>query len=291
MSTMIAVDWGTSRFRGYLVRDSIITDQVTSDEGMAATARGTFATVFLKNCSDWLAKHPDAPITMAGMVGSRNGWMEVPYAPCPAGIEEIATRVGKVYVADGVFASIIPGLICSNDGMADVMRGEETLIIGSNVRDGMVIQPGTHSKWAVVRNGRVSGFRTFMTGEFFSLLTGHSILRLLATPKIDNAGFHRGLEAAAQRGGLAHLAFSARSRVLSGDMSGAEVEPYLSGLLIGLEVREAAAEMDGPLTLIADGFMAENYAAALAQYGLTAGIMAPQVCLVAGLAAISQFVR
>jgi 2-dehydro-3-deoxygalactonokinase len=291
MTAQIAIDWGTSRFRGYLVVDGEIIDRMASDEGMAATAKDAFAAVLMKNCAGWLSRHPQAPITMAGMVGSRNGWMEVPYAQCPAGPEDIARSAGRVLAADGVSASIIPGLLCRNDGIADVMRGEETLIIGCGAEEGTVIQPGTHSKWARLSKGRIAGFRTFMTGEFFALLSQHSILRLLAEPAVDNAGFAQGLEAAERPGGLGHIAFSARARVLDGTLKGRDVAAYLSGMLIGLELREATADASGPLFLIADGRMAENYAAAIARRGLVARLFAPEDCLVKGLARIGSYVR
>jgi 2-dehydro-3-deoxygalactonokinase len=276
----IAVDWGTSRFRAYLVDGAgSVLDRVGSQEGMSAVAPGAFPEVLARHIGAW----PRLPVIMAGMVGSRNGWREVPYAACPAGAAEIAGGALRLEPVDGRPVSILPGLSCRNDGIFDVMRGEETLILGSGLADGAVILPGTHSKWARVKSGRIVSFRTFMTGEFYALLSQHSILRLLGREPPDHGGFAKGLAAARRPGGLTHQAFSARAAVLAGDLEPEEVLAYLSGLLIGAEVAGATQEPRAAV-LVAEGALAENYAEALAAAGMTARVIAPEAAFIAGIA-------
>ena len=278
----IGVDWGTSRFRAYLVDEAgALLNEVSAEDGMVKVARAGFAKVLLKHIGHW----PTLPVVMAGMVGSRNGWREAPYAECPAGLAEIAAGAVSVDIAAGRTARILPGLSCRNDGVFDVMRGEETLILGAGVETGLVILPGTHSKWAVLAQGRVVSFRTFMTGEFYALLSQHSILRLLALEPQDHAGFARGLNAARRPGGLTHQAFAARSMVLDGELPAQQVMSYISGLVIGAEVAGAAPK-PGDCVVVAEGQIAGNYREALNAAGLSARTITPQQCFLAGLSAV-----
>jgi 2-dehydro-3-deoxygalactonokinase len=287
----IAVDWGTSRLRAYLVgADNSVIAETASDEGMAKLAKNDFAAVLARHVDPWRKAHPGLKVLMAGMVGSRNGWCEAPYVACPAPVLAIAAGGSRVRMADGDEALIVPGLCCVNDGVADVMRGEETLILGAGIESGTVVLPGTHSKWATLRNGRIESFRTYMTGEFFALLTGHSVLRLLAEEPEDQAGFAKGLAASARPGGLTHQAFAARAEVLLGALSGRQVKPYLSGLLIGNELR-AVSDNTKTALVVADRGVAANYCAAMEALGIAVRLMPPRDCLVAGLARVLAAVK
>ncbi|WP_237151780.1 2-dehydro-3-deoxygalactonokinase [Oryzibacter oryziterrae] len=291
----VAVDWGTSRFRAYLVAsDGTVLDVRSCDDGVAQVKNGAFEPVLLRECGDWLTADPALPVVMAGMIGSRNGWREAPYAPCPAGLAEIAAAGLTFKASQGSPISIIPGLIDRSAAVVDVMRGEETQILGAGDGDAIVILPGTHSKWALRQGGRITTFRSFMTGEFFALLTQHSVLRLLAEDAaagIDTtADFDRGLAAASADGGLTNRAFHARTLVLGGDLAATGVKPYLSGLLIGSEVHEAIALMpaDLPIVLVAAGVIADNYSRALAAKGRRASLISGEQAFLSGLARILQ---
>jgi 2-dehydro-3-deoxygalactonokinase len=222
---------------------------------------------------------------MAGMVGSRNGWVEAPYVECPAHLETIAARMLRLPVG-ATEALIVPGLVVRDaEGVPDVMRGEETKIAGTGLADGVVVMPGTHSKWARLKAGVVDGFATFMTGDFYGALSEHTILGRLAERPEDEAGFVAGLAAARRAGGLTHLAFAGRTRVLLGDMPGTQVGPYLSGLLIGREVAEGLALMqpEGAVTIVADGTFATSYEQAFAVLGLPCRVVPAEETFVAGL--------
>jgi 2-dehydro-3-deoxygalactonokinase len=289
----IAVDWGTSRFRAYLVaHDHSVLDRIASDDGMSTVDDGDFAALLKRHCGAWIAVTPGIPVVMAGMVGSRNGWREVPYVPCPAGLGEIAAGIQRFDAGDGLMVAIVPGLTVNDGTTFDVMRGEETQILGTGTDDAVVILPGTHSKWATVEGGRIVSFRTFMTGEVYGLLRTQSILRLLSDDEgadqattFDDAAFAGGLVASRRAGGILHQAFSARTGVLAGDMSGSDVGPFLSGLLIGTEIREGSAFSPTGRThiLIADGVVARGYRLALEEAGFATVTIDPQQAFVDGV--------
>jgi 2-dehydro-3-deoxygalactonokinase len=284
---LIAVDWGTSRLRAYLLDGGgRVMDRVGADEGIMAVPPGGFPATLRRHVGAWLAAHRGLPVVLAGMVGSRNGWIEVPYLSCPVDGAGIAAALASVDLGDGLAAHIVPGLTASDaDGVPDVMRGEETKIVGAAVQDGIVVTPGTHAKWSRVRNGRIEGFATFMTGDFYGALMDHTILGKLAESPPDEAGFVRGLAAGRRPGGITHQAFSARTQVLLGRMGGSEVAPFLSGLLIGTEVRHAVAmgERDAPITIVAEGIVARGYEQALAAEGLDCRVLPSEETFLAGL--------
>lgn len=285
---LIAIDWGTTRFRAYLLDSAgAVLERVSSEDGIMAVKPGGFPAVLVIRCGMWLARHPDLPVIMAGMVGSRNGWVEAPYRVCPATASDIAEAMAEVDIGNGRKARIVPGLSTRDAaGAPDVMRGEETLALGTGIENGTVILPGTHSKWVHIENGMIKSFATFMTGEFYATLLSQTILGKLREEPDDATGFAKGVEAAKRKGGLTHLAFAARTSVLLGDISGHEVAPFLSGLLIGAEV-DAGLEMDqsgGDIVLIADGIIVDSYTQALAARGHSCRTIATESCFTAGLA-------
>jgi 2-dehydro-3-deoxygalactonokinase len=284
---LIAVDWGTSRLRAYLLDAAgDVVDKAGADEGIMAVPAGGFPDTLRRHVGHWLASHPDLPVVLAGMVGSRNGWVEVPYLSCPVTAEDIAGALAPVDLGDGLSALIVPGLTTQDAaGVPDVMRGEETKIVGSGVSDGIVVTPGTHAKWSRVRAGRVEGFATFMTGDIYGALTEHTILGKLAEQPEDEAGFALGLAACGRPGGLTHQAFAARTMVLLGKMPGRQVGPFLSGLLIGTEVGHALAmaDPDSPVSVVAEGPVGRGYEQALARLGRPCRILPPGGTFLRGL--------
>jgi 2-dehydro-3-deoxygalactonokinase len=131
---LIAIDWGTSRFRAYLVSQSAqILEEVASAEGIGVVSNGGYTQVLLRRCGEWLNRYPKLPVLMAGMIGSRNGWKEVPYVLCPASLQQIRAGTQRIEISPGHMGAIVPGLIYRGVGVADVIRGEETLICGTHV--------------------------------------------------------------------------------------------------------------------------------------------------------------
>jgi len=288
---LLAIDWGTTRFRAYLIDGAgAVLDRVESHDGIMAVKQGGFPAVLAIRCGSWLARHPDLNVVMAGMIGSRNGWVEAPYRACPATAQDIASAMQSVDIGNGRIAHIIPG--CSfRDGsnVPDVMRGEETLALGAQCDDGLVILPGTHSKWVRMDKGVIAEFATFMTGEIYTALLNHTILGTLKTEPANPAGFTKGLAASKRGGGLTHQAFAARTSVLLGDMDGTEVASFLSGLVIGSEIRSGLERFGKHehIKLVAEGQIAEFYVEAFSSFTCRVCVMAPEPCLIAGLNSIA----
>ncbi|MCZ8041896.1 MAG: 2-dehydro-3-deoxygalactonokinase [Beijerinckiaceae bacterium] len=285
---LIALDWGTTRARAFLLSDrGEVLERRSADQGIQSVPAGGFPSAFEAIAGDLRRMAPEADIVLAGMVGSRNGWVEAAYVPCPASPDAIAAASMRVSLADGAPATILPGLSC-NEGAFDVMRGEETLIVGLGLADGIVCLPGTHSKWALVEGGRITRFASFMTGEIWGLLRQNSILsRLAEEPSEEGArlGLAAGFAASRRPGGLLNTAFAARSEVLAGRLPGSAVGPYLSALLVGHEIAGALALFGrhDSVHLVAEGAMAESYGAGLAAAGLQALMTTPEAAFVAGI--------
>src|SRR6185369_18054344 len=171
-------------------------------------AEGHFGPWLDSMIGGWIATHGAAPVILSGMIGSRQGWKEAAYARCPAGADEIVKALTRIEWNELTIA-LVPGLSTENDGMPDVMRGEETQIFGalalSGASDGLFLLPGTHSKWAEVRDGRLVSFRTFMTGEVFGALKDHTILGRLMKDGGDITAFTRGVREGAGLGSAGAL--------------------------------------------------------------------------------------
>lgn len=285
---VIALDWGTTRARAYLLSgEGEVLERRSADQGIQSVPAGGFPAAFEAIAGDLRHMAPEARIVLAGMVGSRNGWVEAAYVPCPASPDAIAAASLTVTLADGAPATILPGLSC-DEGAFDVMRGEETLIVGLGLEDGIACLPGTHSKWALVEGGRITRFASFMTGEIWGLLRQNSILSRLAEEPGEETmrlGLAEGFAAAQRPGGLLNTAFAARSEVLAGRLPGAAVGPYLSALLVGHEIAGALALFGRHDTvhLVAEGAMAESYGAGLVTAGLTTTVTTPEAAFVAGI--------
>lgn len=264
---LVAIDWGTSSLRGALLDGSgRVLEERSAPRGILTVVPGTFPAVFAELFGDWMARAPLALV--CGMAGSRQGWAEAPYAPCPAGLGDLAARLH--WAVPGQVA-IVPGVQCDAAGVPDVMRGEETQVLGALARSGMddgtFVLPGTHSKWVDVRGGAITAFRTFMTGEVFGLLAQNSLLaRTLEDDHgvLDGAAFTDGVRyALGDAAGLLHGAFSVRTLALFGRLPPPAGRSYLSGLVIGEELRAAGRPPGDAVVLVGAPALTERYALAL----------------------------
>ncbi len=272
--SLVAVDWGSSSLRGArLGADGQVLEERSFVRGILTVAQGEFPEVFQTCFGDWMER-AGAMCLMSGMAGSKQGWREAPYCACPCGFEEVAARL--TWVAPGRIA-IVPGLVCELDGIPDVMRGEETQIFGAlkllGLQDALLVLPGTHSKWVQVQAGRIQSFATFMTGEFFALLRQHSILsRTLPASDgdFDSEAFAQGVTLALRSNSLLHSAFGTRTLSLFDRLSAAALPSYLSGLVIGEELRAQTLPSDAKLVIIGSEALTQRYQDALALRGVAA---------------------
>ncbi|MGE0418442.1 MAG: 2-dehydro-3-deoxygalactonokinase [Acetobacteraceae bacterium] len=269
---MIGIDWGTTGFRAFrIARDGTIRDRRSSARGIMNVADGRFGDTLREEIGPWLAAGEDR-VLLSGMIGSRQGWKEAPYLPVPAGPADLAAALVDVPF-DWARVKLVPGLSGTDaSGVAEVMRGEEAQIVGVDALQraaGMACLPGTHSKWVRVQDGRIVGFSTHMTGEVFAALRGHTILgRMMREGAADGPGFERGLARAADPGGLLHHLFGVRAETLADRLTEADGAAYLSGLLIGHEVRAGLATTDGAVVhLIGTPELTVLYARAIAGCG------------------------
>lgn len=288
----IAADWGTSNLRCRALSGAErLLDEKESAMGMQAVSQGggDFESALLDLIEPWLPHDGILPVLACGMVGARQGWVEVPYVETPCSPRTpalpVATRDRRIAV------SIRAGV--RQSAPADVMRGEETQIAGLLAQDpgfeGLICLPGTHTKWVTVRDGRILRFRTFMTGEVFALLAQQSILRLtLSDAGLDREAFEGALRQALQSpASLLADAFQLRAEALLENLDGIAARSRLSGLLIGQELAGMMShgmETSGTIPLIGASPLPQLYRLALGILGKDASVSAAEEMVIAGLA-------
>lgn len=241
----ILADWGTTNLRAAALDGAgNVVDRRDVPQGLRQVNGRDFAAVFDDTMDDWRADGT-VPVLMSGMIGSRQGWVEAPYCPCPVTAADLADRLTPVPDRPGAW--IVPGVCLPAAGPRhDVMRGEEVQVFGALDLTGRdtacLCLPGTHSKWVQADTGAITRFATAMTGEVFAVVQAHSILGMMMR---DDAGFsepafRRGLERSGEAGGLLHQLFTVRADGLFDALDGDQSRDFLSGVLIGYEIRGLA---------------------------------------------------
>ncbi len=272
--SLVLLDWGTTRLRAHRIDPGGgVLQSRESDDGILSVRDGDFEGRMRERLGDWLGA--GIRILASGMITSRQGWVETPYLDCPCSVAGLADGCLRRELDGGETIAFVPGLRMGPP-IRDVMRGEEVQILGLG-GEGVIVLPGTHSKWALAAEGRVERFASFMTGEFFDVLMSHSILGRPAEGRGHDApafrrGVRLGLDAGGQ-GGILHLAFSARTLLLSGELAPAAVASHLSGLLIGDEIAQARRMFGHDLEeirIVGSAALAERYADACAEAGIAA---------------------
>jgi 2-dehydro-3-deoxygalactonokinase len=303
----IAGDWGSSAMRLHLCRRGPDGPEILdSVAGPGAKTVTDHEAAFFDAAGGWLDQYGTMPILLSGMIGSTIGWREAGYVPTPADAAELETRLLR-FTARGFAIAIVPGLSCINIfGFPDVMRGEEMQLFGWLATQGdddverLICLPGTHAKWTRTRGRRVMDFFTSMQGELHELLLQHSLLgrSLDSAPDpaapVDAPAFLHGVEAMAADPTLAieHAIFAMRSRILTGDLDQAVAPSFLSGLMIGAEVRDGihAHAVRGmtvtPLVLIGSARLVELYGMACDRLGVAHDDVIDRDVAVRGLAAL-----
>ena len=286
----IAVDWGTTNRRAYLIENGGRNAAEFEDgKGILSVRRGEFEGAI----AEIREKLGERPMLLAGMVGSNRGWVEAPYVPCPAGSQDLAR--GLVRIGDDV--AIVPGVSMS-DGRSDVMRGEEVQLIGAVAsgeipNDCLVCHPGTHNKWVRVIDGRIASFRTVMTGELFSMLKARSILSdLLARRVTSGNAFREGVSRGLAGAGITSELFEVRARFLLGKLDASDGASMVSGLLIGEDVRVGLGESKlSPVVVMGRPELTALYAAALDVAGVESDLRDGEGAFIAGACNIVEQIQ
>jgi 2-dehydro-3-deoxygalactonokinase len=241
------------------------------------------------------ARLGDLPMLMAGMVGSNRGWIEAPYVPCPAALPDLAA--GLCWI-EGERTAIVPGVAFDSGEAADVMRGEEVQVLGAVAEgwigaDSTLCHPGTHNKWVRLAQGRIAAFRTVMTGEIFSLLKEHSILAdLLGGPAEPGPAFEAGVRHGLEQDDLTAELFSVRARALLGKARREEAGAYVSGLLIGADLKVGLGlASEGEIVAMGRPDLTRLFEAALAVAGRPVRIVDGEAAFLAGARHLAELVQ
>jgi 2-dehydro-3-deoxygalactonokinase len=297
---VIIIDWGTTSFRAWLVARETgeVLDTLPDGLGLTGMAGRSFPAYCAERLAPWReGQGTPPPVLMAGMVGAPSGWRKAGQPPLPVGPDDLAAHVVP---AEGLpDAWILPGAHRRDpSGDVDVMRGEEVQILGALALSGQsearFCLPGTHSKWARAEGGRLVDFSTYLTGEMHAVLLRHSLLGQPARPEapFDPAAFDAGLNQAAGPEGLLHHVFSSRGRFLYGALSAEGIASFLSGVLIGAEIKGALARdpalADAPVTLIGGPALRAPYERAMAARGLAVAWMPADRATRAGVLAVAD---
>jgi 2-dehydro-3-deoxygalactonokinase len=262
----VAIDWGTSSFRAWLIERDQISDYIQTDNGVKNFASGTHSVYLTEVLGKWQGEYE--LIIAIGMIGSNIGLHETNFSPLPIDIDEVSNSLVKVPNFEPALF-IVPGV----SKVGDVMRGEESQSLAAGLENGLVISPGTHSKWVEIKSGKITDFRTYLTGELFELLRNHSTLSKAtdsSSKLVASADFLEGLNA--QSPDLTHDLFSIRANWLQGKSQDASRE-RLSGLLIGAEIKSAKSWCKASeARIVASDSLAEIYIFALSHFGIKATV-------------------
>ncbi len=287
----IAGDWGTSSCRLYLFKSAEV-DGVPSYKvidtleglGVSKLANTEIEAFFFDTVEPWLAKYQIEYVLLSGMVGATIGWREAGYAPCPTSIDKQLAS-GIEFTARGLNFTILGGVKTVNPlGLPDVMRGEETQLIGVSEQlaedaGSVVILPGTHNKWVVLDNGSIRDFFTAFTGELFAILNANSILTSREPlTELCLESFKRGVMVARDSDAdLVHLLFSTRSTQLASDQPLKNESAYMLGIVVGRDIASGLGVISKhhqitpkKIYVVASDAISDTYAHALSLFGIEA---------------------
>ncbi|MFB9947893.1 2-dehydro-3-deoxygalactonokinase [Rhizobium puerariae] len=277
----IAIEWTSAAFRALLLDGKKVLGEKRSDRGTTKVANGAFEAALREELGDWTEKA--GKILFSGMITSRNGWIESPFAPVPAGPGDLAAQA-VTHRIDGLPPLVfLPG-IAQTKPLPDVMRGEEMSLFGLTETDGLFILPGPHAKWVTMQAGSITAITTYMSGEILNLLKKDSLVARLIPADYEErpSAFRRGVLTAYDEsglpGGILARIFSARSLVLFDRLQAEEIADYLAGLMIGAEIREALSDRESPqIHIIGHTALAGKYRIALELFGVEAAQVLPDI--------------
>lgn len=289
-SRYIAIDWGSTNLRAWLYQGEQCLESRQSEAGVTRLNGKSPEAVLAEVTQSW--RDGNTPVVMAGMVGSNVGWKVAPYLSVPVHFASVGEQLTSV--GDNVW--IIPGLCVSRDDNQNVMRGEETQLLGARTlspSSSVYVMPGTHCKWVQADAEQIHDFRTVMTGELHHLLLKHSLVgaglpEQNSSPEAFAAGLERGIASPAV---LPQL-FEVRASHVLGNLPREQVSEFLSGLLIGAEVasmREFIAH-EQAITIVAGASLTSRYEQAFRAVGRDVSTVSGDTAFQAGIRSIAHAV-
>ncbi|USE34031.1 2-dehydro-3-deoxygalactonokinase [Endozoicomonas sp. SCSIO W0465] len=261
----VAVDWAAESYSAFLMKKESLVDSKTGEPGVLQVKDGAFEAALKTIVDPWLSAHGEFPIILSGLVGAREGWVEVAYVRTPCSNRSILDGVVKVPVNQLKNVSIVPGILHSGDEYSEVLNGEEVSIIGAikdqGISNGWLLKSGAHCKLVRVEDDAITQLSTYITGELYSVLDQHSSLCRHAgvEQKVSSIDFMTGVRTALQSSCLSKILFSVSTRRLVNQIEAEHVSSYLSGLLIGHEFRDFKSMGLDDLVLISSGQLMELY--------------------------------
>ncbi|GAB5069821.1 2-dehydro-3-deoxygalactonokinase [Citrobacter sedlakii] len=285
----IAIDWGSTNLRAWLYQGEQCLESRQSEAGVTRLNGKSPEAVLAEVTDAW--RDGATPIVMAGMIGSNVGWKIAPYLPVPASFSAIGEHVTSV--GDNIW--IIPGLSVSREDNHNVMRGEETQLLGARTLSpsAVYVMPGTHCKWVQTDAEQIHDFRTVMTGELHHLLLRHSLVGAglpdqVPSPEAFSAGLERGLNSP----DVLPKLFEVRASHVLGSLPREQVSEFLSGLLIGAEVASMGDFILGEqaITLVAGSSLTARYQQAFHAVGREVATVAGDTAFQAGIRSIAHAV-
>lgn len=288
----IVIDWGTTNFRAFLVsHQNILLDSVSAEKGLMQIECDNFSEVLHTILSNWIGDFQHIPVLMAGMVGSAKGWKDVGYAQTPANLSDFVKKAYRFTLPWGAPGLITPGVAHHiRSKRSDVMRGEEVQTMGlSKIKectDFIAILPGTHSKHVSFNNNKISQLSSFLTGEFYSILLNHSLLGtgLSDSETLDKEVFEQGV-LEGQHGELTNKVFQTWSMRLFSQLSTENAADFLSGLLIGYELRNVQHQK---IYLVGGDGLCSRYQIACNLLAIPSEVVSGDLCFLAGMIAIKK---
>lgn len=288
-SRYIAIDWGSTNLRAWLYQGDKCLESRHSEAGVTRLNGKSPEAVLAEVTQHW--RDSATPVVMAGMVGSNVGWKIAPYLPVPAHFSAIGEQLTAV--SDNVW--IIPGLCVSRDDNHNVMRGEETQLLGARTLSpsSVYVMPGTHCKWVQADVQQIHDFRTVMTGELHHLLLNHSLVGAgLPEQQTSCEAFASGLERGLASPAVLPQLFEVRASHVLGTLPREQVSEFLSGLLIGAEVASMSEQFAGSqsITLVAGAALTSRYQQAFHAIGRHVCAVPGDMAFQAGIRSIAHAV-
>jgi len=300
---VLFIDWGTTNFRAYKydLRTSRVINKIENNKGILNLKKKSEFLHILNKTLIKLALSKKQFILMAGMVGSKKGLYDVPYAQIPANLNNLSKKIIMKSI-QGIQVNIIPGLVIKDKNYYDVLRGEETIAIGAIEKlkikkDFYLCCPGTHSKWLMIKNNIINSFATYMTGDLYSAISSNTILSQSLKEKSDKFSiifFKKGLQFIKKNNSITNIIFKIRTMDLFNQNKSFERKSFLSGLIIGLEMNEATEKIKlskSRIVLIASGPLTKLYEVSLKFYKIRYDLVNADECFIIGMKKIYDHIN